>query len=60
MCQILGRPSAELADRIAKDDKERMEEQRKSLGSDGLTKKKEELESAIKQNEVKLERSKNS
>jgi Zn-dependent M16 (insulinase) family peptidase len=53
---IVGTPSSELAGTIAKDEKERVEAQREKLGANGLIQKKEELDLAIKQNDVKPER----
>ena len=50
--QVLGRPSAELAEKLAEDEKNRIEVQRLKLGDEGLKNKKETLEAAIEQNEV--------
>ena len=50
--KILGKPSSQLADKIAEDEKNRIEAQRQMLGNDGLQQKKETLDLSIKQNEV--------
>ena len=50
---MLGTPSAELAGKIEKEEKERVMKQRETLGEEGLKEKKEVLEESIKQNEVR-------
>ena len=50
---MLGTPSAELAEKIEKEEKERVKKQRETLGEEGLKEKKEVLEASIKQNEVR-------
>ena len=50
---MLGTPSAELAGKIEKEEKERVMKQRETLGEEGLKEKKEVLEASIKQNEVR-------
>ena len=50
---MLGTPSAELAGKIEKEEKERLMKQRETLGEEGLKEKKEVLEASIKQNEVR-------
>ena len=48
----MGKPSAELAAKMSAEEKERVAEQQKALGEEGLREKGEELEKAIAQNEV--------
>lgn len=50
--QVMGKPSAELATKMSVDEKERVAQQQKALGEEGLREKGKELEKAIAQNEV--------
>ena len=46
---VIGKPSAALADRIEKEEKARLEAQRKELGEEGLKKNEKVLEDAMKE-----------
>jgi Zn-dependent M16 (insulinase) family peptidase len=50
--QIIGEPSIEEQERLAKEENERVEKQRERLGKDGLQKKATTLEKATEENEV--------
>ena len=50
---MIGRPSAALADEMAKEEDTRLSEQCKRLGEQGLKEKEEELQKAMSANEVK-------
>ena len=49
---MLGTPSIALAETMAQEEKERLAKQKESLGEAGLKLKGQELEEAIRQNEV--------
>ena len=50
---MIGRPSAALADEMAKEEETRLSDQCKRLGEQGLKGKEEELQKAMTANEVK-------
>ena len=50
--KVLGRPSSELATKMAEEEENRISEQQKALGETGLKTKGEELKQAIENNEV--------
>ena len=50
--KVLGRPSSELATKMAEEEENRVSEQQKALGETGLKTKGEELKQAIENNEV--------
>ena len=50
--QVMGKPSNELAAKMSAEEKERVAQQQKALGEEGLREKGGELEKAITQNEV--------
>ena len=52
--KVLGIPSSELSDKMSKAEKERIEEQRKRLGSKGMKERAEILKKSIEANEVCL------
>ncbi|CAJ0749263.1 9193_t:CDS:10 [Entrophospora sp. SA101] len=49
---LLGKPSAKFAEKLSKDEEERVEKQRKDLGPENLKKLKEKLEEAKRKNDV--------
>lgn len=50
--QVCGRPSADLAERMVAEEKERIEKRKKELGDAGLKEKAELVEKSCEQNEV--------
>lgn len=51
---VIGKPSAEMADRLEQDEKQRIQDQRDQLGDEGLARVEKILENAIKDHDKEI------